>query len=519
MNSADLPTGWVRAPFSEVAIIASNLVDPKPRAQSPHIAPDNIEPHTGRLLPYRTVGEDEVTSPKHSFREGQILYSKIRPYLNKCVRASFSGLCSADMYPVDALIDTAYLHLQMLSQSFVQAVSAAAGSRTILPKTNQEQLADVPISVAPLREQRSIVEIVDRHLTRLDAAAEGLKRVEANLKRYRASVLKAAVEGRLVPTEAELAKKEGRPYEPASVLLARILEERRRRWEESELAEMKAKGGVPKNDKWKEKYEEPGLVSVESLPAIPEGWCWTTAEALTDPIATITYGVVKLGPECEGGIPTLRSSNVRQLRLDLEYVKPISAHIAREYRRTSLNGGEVVVTVRGTLGGVAVVPPECRGFNVSREVAVMKLVAPEVGPVLAALIASPNLDRWIRKNTKGNTYVGINIEDLKRLPVPLPPVAEQSRIAAAVVQSLGAGEETLKEAQRSHRRLQRLRQSILKWAFEGKLVDQDPNDEPASVLLARIKAERAAADSAPTKPARGRRARQGRPDSDDRAAE
>ena len=93
----------------------------------------------------------------------------------------------------------------------------------------------------PEAEQARIVESLDSYLTRLDAATEGLKRVEANLKRYRASVLKAAVEGHLVPTEAELAKKEKRTYEPASVLLERILKERRHRWEQFELAKLKAK--------------------------------------------------------------------------------------------------------------------------------------------------------------------------------------------------------------------------------------------------------------------------------------
>ena len=109
-----------------------------------------------------------------------------------------------------------------------------------------------------------------------DDAVATLERVRRNLTRYRASVLKAAVEGRLVPTEAKLARAEGRSYEPASVLLERILAERRRRWEEAELAKMKAKGKVPKDDKWKAKYVEPIAPDTSELPDLPEGWCWAT---------------------------------------------------------------------------------------------------------------------------------------------------------------------------------------------------------------------------------------------------
>ena len=133
-----------------------------------------------------------------------------------------------------------------------------------------------PVVIPPLAEQRRIVGASKLELTRLDAAVAALERVRANLKRYRASVLKAAVEGRLVPTEAELARKEGRDFEPASVLLDRILAERRRRWEESELARMKAAGKPPKDDRWKSKYKEPVAPDTSALPQLPDGWCWAT---------------------------------------------------------------------------------------------------------------------------------------------------------------------------------------------------------------------------------------------------
>ncbi len=109
-------------------------------------------------------------------------------------------------------------------------------------------------------------------MTDLDAAVAALKRVQANLKRYRASVLKAACEGRLVPTEAELARKEGRTYETGAQLLARILKERRAKWEADQLAKMLAAGKPPKNDDWKKKYKEPDPAALPSYSArLPEG--------------------------------------------------------------------------------------------------------------------------------------------------------------------------------------------------------------------------------------------------------
>ena len=128
------------------------------------------------------------------------------------------------------------------------------------------------LPLPPLPEQHRIVEAIETHFTRLDAAVAALKRVKANLKRYRASVLKAACEGRLVPTEAELARAEGRDYEPADVLLKRILAERRAKWEADELAKMTAKGNPPKDDRWKAKYKEPQPPDTSDLPELPEGW-------------------------------------------------------------------------------------------------------------------------------------------------------------------------------------------------------------------------------------------------------
>ena len=130
-------------------------------------------------------------------------------------------------------------------------------SGTTRHKLPQGPMRQVPLVIAPRQEQHRIVDAIESHCTRLDAAQAALERVQVNLRRYRASVLKAAVEGRLVATEAELAREEGRDYEPASVLLERILTERRRRWEEAELEKLIAKGKPPKSDTWKAKYKEP----------------------------------------------------------------------------------------------------------------------------------------------------------------------------------------------------------------------------------------------------------------------
>lgn len=173
-----LPATWMWMRFSGVATIATNGVDPANYGDLPHIAPDNIEKFTGRLLDYRTVREDGVTSVKHYFRPGHILYSKIRPNLSKVVLVDFEGLCSADMYPIASQIDRRYLHFYMLSDTF-RSLTTVNDTRVAMPKINQNALARVPVPVPPLAEQRRIVAKVDELLAMCDALEQGLGQAAA----------------------------------------------------------------------------------------------------------------------------------------------------------------------------------------------------------------------------------------------------------------------------------------------------------------------------------------------------
>lgn len=163
----NLPENWTWARFHDVAIIASNLVKPDAFLDFTHLAPDNIEKGNGVLLPCATVREDKVISANHRFYPGQIVYSKIRPNLAKVVVVDFDGLCSADMYPIDALIDAFFLQRYMLSEAFlVQAVKT--DTRVAMPKINQTELNAIAIPVPPLAEQRRIVARVDQLMALVD---------------------------------------------------------------------------------------------------------------------------------------------------------------------------------------------------------------------------------------------------------------------------------------------------------------------------------------------------------------
>jgi len=196
----------------------------------------------------------------------------------------------------------------------------------------------------------------------------------------------------------------------------------------------------------------------------------------------ITYGVIKLGTEVDDGIPCLRTSNVRWLHIDTKGIKRIAPSLSEEFARTVLRGGEVLINVRGTLGGVAVVAPEMAGWNVSREVAVVPVDPSLVlSRYVAYWIGTRSSQTWLSGVKKGVAYVGINIEDLRTLPVPVVPLLEQGNIVAQLEELHGYA----KRLEATYRQrlvfLSQLKQSILQKAFAGELTVKEAERAMAAV--------------------------------------
>lgn len=187
---------WRVVRFDEAAEIKSNLVNPADYQDFPHIAPDNIEKNTGVLLEYHTIAEDGVKSGKHLFHVGQILYSKIRPYLSKVVIVDFDGLCSADMYPIDAKENARYLWYYMLSDEFLEQASSA-GSRSVLPKINQKELSKVMVRITSLDEQQAIAIILDDIFKKEQQAKSAAEAVLSQIDTMKRAILARAFRGEL----------------------------------------------------------------------------------------------------------------------------------------------------------------------------------------------------------------------------------------------------------------------------------------------------------------------------------
>jgi len=371
----------------------------------------------------------------------------------------------------------------------LQAVAKKQQYGATKPGLSLIQVRGFQVGIPPLPEQHRIVEAIESYFTRLDDAEAPLERVQRNLKRYRASVLKAAVEGRLVPTEADLAQAEGRDYEPASVLLESILAERRRRWEEAELAKLIVQGRKPSDERWKKGYRDPATPDATSLQPLPQGWCWVTLDQLA--YNTIDYRG-KTPPGADQGIPIISAANVKggQLRFDKpRFVSPetYESHAIRGFSKP----GDLIVTTEAPVGEVALYP-DTGTYLLTRRVIGFQTAHVENG-YLTCCFHHVEAKRHLDANNRGTTVPRILKPALLATPFPLPPLAEQVRISREVERHRSITDAALRQAQVNAARCTRLRQAILKWAFEGKLADQNPNDEPASILLDRIKAEREAA--------------------------
>lgn len=191
-----VPDDWHVRAFSKVAVVKSNLVQPENYMDEMQVSPASIEKNTGKIIQTQTVRESGIISGNHRFYKGQILYSKVRPLLNKVTIAPFDGLCSADMYPIETTLDTKYFVYFMLSQNFLGQLSMS-GNRVKMPKINQDELSSILILFPDIKEQEHIVTKLDQLFALVDDQIERIKQDISLLQELKSVVISNTVTGKI----------------------------------------------------------------------------------------------------------------------------------------------------------------------------------------------------------------------------------------------------------------------------------------------------------------------------------
>jgi type I restriction enzyme S subunit len=490
---SELPKGWGRAPLSK---LCDKIVDGSHNPAPPNIhgrpmlSARNILNNELDLKEFRRLKDEDFVREDARTRvsPGDVLLTIVgtigRSYALKETDESFTLQRSvAVLHPL--LISPQFCAYQFQSPRFQESLRDQARG-TAQKGVYLKTLSALEIVVAPLSEQDRIVAEIEKQFSRLDAATAALKRVRTNLMRYRASVLKAACEGRLVPTEAELARSEGRGYEPADKLLEHILHERRAHWEAETLAKMIASGNPPNDDRWKRKYKEPSAPETPRPADFPEGWTWTTLEAVAD--AVDPQPSHRTPPEVADGIPYIGMGDITKAgQIDRDNARKVSMFVLAEHReRYQLQAGDFFIGKIGTIGN-PVRAEEPFDYTLSANVV---LIQPRGCPLLFWYMSTAAFSHLLAEGSRATTQAAFGIQKMRLLPCPVPPLQEQYRILSELEKRMSVIDRLVGLVSTELARSPRLRQAILKNAFEGRLTPQNPNDESASVLLERIRSER-----------------------------
>ena len=339
---------------------------------------------------------------------------------------------------------------------------------TNLASISKKNLGALPIPLPPIKVQESIVAEIDTQISRLDETVTNLQGIQTKLKQARASILKAAVEGRLVETEAALARQSGRYYEDAEELFERVTLEAA-----TQLPERRKRKGSPASIK-------PDIDAEPPEP--PEGWTWVRMQDIAQLIRNGYSGK----PTEMGPVPILRISSVRVMSVDPSDTRTLEGEI-HDYEKSIASKGCLLITryngnpdLVGVMGLLRSPDPVVHPDKLIRVEIDLPCIDNEWVEIAFNTGITRNLLRQRVRTTAGQA--GISGQDVKQMPIPIPPIREQHRIVAEVQRRLSVLDQVEATVIASLRRCSLLRQAILKRAFEGRLVPAPPEPTDAPTM-------------------------------------
>ena len=488
----ELPQGWAWARLGEIASTSSGGT---PSRSNPSYFTGNIP-----WIKSGELGDGYVTEHSESISEAALADSSAKLFPKGTLLIALYGATvgKVGILTMDAATNQAvcgiflppwvelkfaFNYLFSLRREFIEQGKGGAQ-----PNISQDIVRNTPFPLPPLPEQRRIVAKLEELFSKLDAGVAAVRRTQALLKRYRQSVLHAAVTGEL--TRAWRETHPAAPAETGAALLQRIRTERRAQWEAAQVA--KRGGQLPLGEGWKAKYVEPEALDTEGLPELPEGWAWATSEQLCSSVASGSTPKPEELFADKGEIPFLKVYNLTKTgHLDFTN-KPtfIREQIHNgQLNRSRVNPGDVLINIVGPpLGKVSIVPDQFSEWNINQAIVAFKAVPGYSNKFLLTSLLTETIMNWLLRTAKTTTsQVNLSVTVCRQLPLPLPSEAEQAEIVAEVERRLTVLDALSQTLTDELKRAERLRQSILHQAFTGRLVPQDATDEPAAALLARLR--------------------------------
>ena len=365
------------------------------------------------------------------------------------------------------------------------------------------QIRLLPMVVAPLPEQRRIMAKLEELFSKLDAGVAAVRRTQALLRRYRQSVLHAAVTGELTRAWREA---HPAPAETGAALLERIRAERRAQWEAAQVT--KRGGQLPLGDGWKSKYVESEKPNTSELPELPVGWAWVSVEELaTDTLIGLVRSALEQNTSGDG-VPYIKMNNIDfGGRIDTSELVSVKAS-EEKVARYALRDGDILFNTRNSVelvGKTGLFHQGVEAVVFNNNLMRLRLISDIRPAYMVNAICSPDVRKRLDVIKRATTSIAaIYAKDFLPFAIPLPPLPEQAEIVAEVERRLTVLDALTQTLTDELKRAERLRQSILHRAFTGRLVPQDATDEPAATLLARLRETPAA--PAKTKAGRGRKA-------------